>query len=235
MKSEFVMKKLIARILFIPITGFFVFLLFSGFTRSLNNIIYYLIEHNNLVYTKFDLLGKIFFWFAIGWITALFIFEIIAHFSANFRFKRLLTNLRYAPIAIFIFSILIVPVYDAGMIAYSKRQIRNYVFSDSKSVERPNFYPHIDYRGWCGNGFSARENLLYFETAAEGIDSENPYVRSRSLLMSAKVRDWINGGDERFDKFLADACRDSSQIVRGVAEKQLEDGESNCQKYLSGK
>ncbi len=122
--------------------------------------------------------------------------EITAYLSKNFTYKRLLTNLRYAPIAILVVSGIVVLTYDAGMIAYSKQQIRNYIFNDSQLIVKSDFRLHNNYRHWCGNGASAYENYLYFDVASEGINNENPYVRARSLLMTEEVRDWINGGDK---------------------------------------
>jgi len=229
------MEKLIARIFFIPITGFFVFLLFTQFGKSLNDIIYNLTEDNYLIFLRFDTRDKVVFGISTGWIIAHIIVEISAYFSKNFRFKRLLTNLRYAPIAIFIFSGFIVPIYDAGMIEYSKRQIRNYIYSASPTIEKPNFRLHNNYRHWCGNGASAQENYLYFNAASEGINNENPSIRARSLLMSADVQDWLNGGDKRFNVFLAKSCRDADRIVWSAAENYLNDRNLSCQKYLLSK
>ena len=226
-------EKLIGRMLFVPITGIFTFLLFSNFGQSLNNVIYNLTENWHYhIFLKFDTREKVVFWASAILITAHFIFEVAAYFSKNFRFKRLLTNLRYAPIAILSFSLLIIPIYDAGMIAYSKRQIRSYVFSDSQTIEKPDFRLFNNYRHWCGNGAISWENYLYFDTAAEGINDKNPYVRSRSLLMSSEVNNFFNGGDERFDNFLANSCRDSDQIVRDVAESYLNGWDSTCKEFL---
>lgn len=229
---------LIARLIFVPFASIFIFSLFTQVGKSLNDLFYALTENTDYhIFLKFDTREKVVFGFSVSWIILQIAFEFIAYFSKNFRlkFRRLLTNLRYAPIAVLIFSGFAVAVYDAAMIAYSKHQIRNYIFNSSQSVAEPDFPLFNNYRHWCGNGASAWENYLYFETAAEGINDENPYVRARSLLMSAEVQDWINGGDERFDNFLAKSCTDSNQIVKTTAEKYLNDWHSGCQKYLLSK
>lgn len=190
------MEKLIARILFVPLTGIFVFLLSTQFGNSLNDVIYNLTENYYLIFLKFDTREKVIFWVSVSWIITHIIFEITAYLSKNFTYKRLLTNLRYAPIAILVVSGIVVLTYDAGMIAYSKQQIRNYIFNDSQLIVKSDFRLHNNYRHWCGNGASAYENYLYFDVASEGINNENPYVRARSLLMTEEVRDWINGGDK---------------------------------------
>lgn len=223
---------LIARLLFVPVTGVFAFLLFTQLGNSLNSLIYNLTENYYLIFLRFDTREKVIFWISAGWIISHVCFEIIAYFSKNFRYKRLLTNLRYAPIAVFIISVIVVPIYDAGMISYSRQQIRNYLYDDSQVINEPQIRLQNDYRHWCGNGASARENYLYFDTASEGIDNTNPYVRARSLVMTREVQDWLNGGDKRFDNFLANSCLDSDAIVRDAAEELLNKSEWSCEKFL---
>jgi hypothetical protein len=185
-------QKLFLRILFVPVSGLFVLQLFSLFGRALNDIFYSLTTDSNYrVFLRYETRERIILWFSLFWIIALFALEIFAAFSSGFRFRRLLTNLRYAPSMVLIFSTAIVIFFDLGMIEFSKRQIRNYVYSDSGAIEKPDFRPHVDYRGWCGNGYTARESDLYFDVAAEGISAENPKVRARSFLMTLEVRDFL--------------------------------------------
>ena len=223
---------LIARLLFVPVTGVFTFLLFTQFGNSLNSIIYNLTEDYYLIFLRFDTREEVIFWVSAGWIISHICFEIIAYFSKNFGYKKLLTNLRYAPIAVFIIFVFVVPIYDVGMITYSRQQIRNYLYDDSQVITEPQIRLHNDYRHWCGNGVSARENYLYFDTASEGIDNTKPYVRARSLVMTREVQDWLNGGDKRFDNFLANSCLDPDAIVRDTAEELLNKSESRCENYL---
>jgi hypothetical protein len=228
-------KSFIARLLFVPVNGLFAFAFFAHLGKSLNDLIYNLTENNYLIFLRFDTRDTVIFWTAASWIAAHLIFETIQFLSSNFRYKKLLTNLRYAPVMILIISGFAVVSYDAGMIAYSRQQIRNYIYNDSQLVIEPDISLHNNYRSWCGNGFFAQENYLYFDTASEGINDENPFVRSRSLIMMSEVRDWINGGDKRFDDHLANSCRDPDALVRNTAEVLLNDSDSSCQRLLFGK
>lgn len=227
--------KLTLRILFIPVNGFFVLQLFSLFGRSLNSLVYNLTEDSKFhIFLRYDTRDFVILWFSVFWIVSLFILEICAAFLKNFKFRRLLTNLRYAPFFSLLFSTVIVIAFDLGMIEYSKHQIRNYVFSNSDSIEKSDFKPHVDYRGWCGNGYTARESDLYFDVASEGLTAENPKVRARALLMTLEVRDFLNGADfAKLDEVLKKICQDSDFEVRNLAEKYLE--KSGCEKYLSSK
>lgn len=224
--------KLIARLLFVPVSGLFAFLLFAHFGKSLIQLMYALTKDDYELFLRFDTREEIVFWISAGWIASYAALEVTAHFSAQFKYKRLLTNFRYAPVAILLISGFVTIIYDAGMISYSKGQIRNYVFSGSQSIAEPDFLLYNNYRGWCGNGFSAWENYLYFDTASEGLKDADPYVRARSLLMAREVQDWLNGGDERFDNFLANACSDSDNVVKDAAENLLNKSQSSCRKYL---
>lgn len=225
--------KLSLRILFIPVTGLFVLQIFSLFGRSLNNLVYNLTEDSKFhIFLRYDTRDFVILWFCVFWIVSLFILEFCAAFLKNFKFRRLLTNLRFAPIFILIFSTLIVIAFDLGMIEYSKHQIRNYVYSESDLIEKPDFRPHVDYRGWCGNGYSARESDLYFDVASEGLTAENPKIKARAFLMTLEVRDFFNGGDfAKLDEVLRKTCNDTDFEVRNLAEIYLE--KSGCEKYLS--
>lgn len=229
-------EKLALRILFIPVSGFFSLQLFALFGNSLNALIYNLTEKTgDPLYLSFETREKVILWFSLFWIGSLFFLELSTAFRKNFKFRWLLTNLRYAPVVILFFSTAVVMIFDLGMIEYSKWQIRNYLFSDSQIIEKPEISLHNNYRHWCGNGFSARENYLYFETASAGFNDENPFVRSRSLLMAARVQDWLNGGDRRFANFLVKSCQDSDETVRATVERYLNAENSGCQKLLSKK
>lgn len=225
-------EKTIAYLLLVPLTGFCAYLLFDQISASLNNIVYSLVEDDAPGFLKFETRRKVVFGITTMWIVAQIIFEIAAYFSIDLKYKRLITNLRYAPIAILFISWFSIPIFDNVIIFYSKYQIRNYIFYNSQFIVEPDIRLYSDYRHWCGNGVSAHENYLYFNTASEGINNPNPYARARSLLMMSKVRDSINGGDKRFDLHLANSCRDSDAIVRKTAEKLLNKRESGCEEYL---
>lgn len=227
------LKNLFLRILFIPVVGLLVLRLFSVFAEALNNLFYIFTKDSDFqVFLRHDALELFVSWFSIFWLAALFLFEIGAAFGKDFKFRRLLTNLRFAPFFILLFAGLIVIAYDLGMIEHSKWKIRNYVYSSSDSIEKPDFKPHVDYRGWCGNGYTARESDLYFDAAAEGLTNENPKVRARAFLMTLEVRDFLNGGDRsKMDEVFRKTCRDADFGVRILAENYLES--AGCEKYLS--
>lgn len=230
------MEKLILRLLFVPVTLFFVFQLFAQFGKSLNDLIYNLTEDSYEIFLRFDTRDKVVFWISLSWIIMHIFFEIYAYYSKNFRFKRTLTNLRYAPIAVFFISLFVVPIYDLGMIAYSRHQIRNYIFSDSQTTEKPDLRLHNDYRHWCGNGAMGRYKDLYFDTAIEGIDSEDPKVRVRSMLLADDVLDWLNEREsEKLDKILIKSCKDPDTEVKRISEDFLHWRESDCATFLLSK
>lgn len=220
------------RLLLIPVSAMFALILFTQIGDFLNSILYDLTEDSYQIYLKYNTRETLTQWIFIFWLAVYLILETALFFQNNFRFNRLLTHFRYAPFAIIFFSCVIVFVFDLAMIEYSKWEIRNYVFSKSETVVEPDFRLHNNYRHWCGNGAVAQENYLYFETASEGGNDENPYVRSRSLLMSADVQNLFNGGDERFNRLLAKSCSDSSSVVRDAAEQYLIKSDRNCQQYL---
>jgi sterol desaturase/sphingolipid hydroxylase (fatty acid hydroxylase superfamily) len=160
-------EKIIARLLFVPITGVFAFLLFTQFGKSLNGLIYNLTEDNYLIFLRYDTRDTVIFGVTVSWIITHIIFEIVAYLYKDFKCKRFLALLRYSPIAILIISVLAVQAYDAGMINYSKQQIRNYIYDDAQLIIEPDIRLHNNYRHWSGNGASATENYLYFETVSE--------------------------------------------------------------------
>jgi hypothetical protein len=224
--------RFLLRLSLVPVSAMFALILFTQVGDFLNNILYDLTEDSYHFYLKYDLRASVIQWIFIAWLAVYLILETASFFQKNMRFNRLLTHFRYAPFAIIFFSCVNVFVFDLAMIEYSKWEIRNYVFSKSETIVEPDFRLHNNYRHWCGNGAVAQENYLYFETAAEGSNDENPYIRSRSLLMAADVQNFLNGGDERFRRLLAKSCSDSSLIVRDVAEQYVVKSGRTCQQYL---
>ncbi|MEZ5428508.1 MAG: hypothetical protein R2747_19715 [Pyrinomonadaceae bacterium] len=227
-------EKLIARLLFVPVNGLFTVLLFPPLGNSINNVLYRLTGSNFQFFLRVDTRKTVVFWLIIGWISAHLAFELGNFLFRNFKFQRTLKHLRYSSMAIFILSASMVPAFDQAMIAYSKMQIRNYVFSNSGSVEKPDQILYNDYRHWCGNGAIAREEDLYLGTALEGVDSQKPEIRARSLLMAFMVRDWINGSKPKImQQALAKTCQDADLMVRDLAENYLNSRSSNCRELLS--
>ena len=127
-------------------------------------------------------------WWLISWI----VLELITKENTS---SRLLTHFRYGPVAIFIFFVVTVIAYDQVTILQSKRTIRQYVYGSASPEVSPSLELHTNYRGWCGNGYSASIYALYGDVAAEGFESSDPAVRARSLRASIEVYDWWNGAN----------------------------------------
>lgn len=227
--------KLFLRIAFIPVTAFFLARILYTIEFNLFTLVGFYIGYESAIYETLEFFQFVFPTIFVFWIIAQLLFELLANWRKDFASSRVIKNLRYAPIAALIFSMFVVILFDIGMIEYSKWRINNYVYNSADAIEKPDFYLHVDDRGWCGNGHSARENSLYFKTAGTGINDKNPHIRARALLMTNDVKDWLNGSDERFDMFLANACRDSDEIMKNTAENLLKDRSSNCQIYLLSK
>ena len=153
-----------------------------------------------------------------AWLIGLVSLEIVWLWRKRKPFPRLLSHLRYGPVAVLIFSIAITLSFDAVMIEHSKYVIRSYVHGRSNPESIVDLKLHNDYRGWCGNGYTAREYYLYAETAAEGFSSPDPAVRARSLQASVAVYDWLNGVDDGpFYPIMDKAVRDDDPLVRAIA------------------
>jgi hypothetical protein len=228
------MKKLIARLLFIPLTAIFLYHALSIVERFLTNQIYFCDRTLQGLPFQWHPVSFILFAFFVFWIAAHSVLEIAAYFKKDFNFSYWLRHLRYAPVAVLIFSRFIVIFFDAGMIQYSKWRVGNYVYGNSEIVAKPDFEPHNDYRGWCGNGYQTRASELYFEIAAGGLKDKNSRIRTRALLMTAEVADTIfNGTDtKRFNEILKKSCLDSDSAVRAAAQSVLSDRKTDCREFL---
>src|ERR1041385_5628686 len=66
---------------------------------------------------------------------------------------KLLTHLRYGPIAILIFSVATIVASDFLLIQYSRWQIVRWVHSDAPATEEISLRLYNNFHGWCGNGF----------------------------------------------------------------------------------
>lgn len=133
---------------------------------------------------------------------------------------KLLTHLRYGPIAILVFSVAIMIATDLFLIQYSRWQLVSWIHSDAPVTEGPRFRLHNNDRGWCGNGRSANEYYLYGDTAGAYIDDSDPAVRARALQASMYVYDWLNQpGDGPSITALRKAATDSDPTVRSIAAK----------------
>lgn len=132
--------------------------------------------------------------------------------------QKLLTHLRYGPIAILAFSVVTIIAFDFLEIQYSKWQLVSWIHSDAPVTETPSFTLHNNDRGWCGNGRSATEYDLYGATAAAYIDDPDPAIRARALQASMYVYDWLNNPyDGPSITALRKASMDSDPTVRDIA------------------
>ena len=152
-------------------------------------------------------------WWLISWI----VLELITNENSA---PRLLAHFRYAPVATFIFFVVTVIAYDQVMILHSKWMIRQYVYGSASPEVSPSLALHTNYRGWCGNGYSASIYALYADVAAEGFESSDPVVRARSLRASIEVRDWINGVNVGpFPHLIERAYNDPDPMIRRIADE----------------
>ena len=131
---------------------------------------------------------------------------------------KLLTHLRYGPIAILVLSSTAILATDFLLIQYSRWQLVRYIHSDASVTERPSFRLHNNDRGWCGNGFAANEYYLYGDTPAAYIDDADPATRARALQASMYVYDWLNiPHDGPSIDALKKATEDPDPMVRDIA------------------
>jgi hypothetical protein len=133
---------------------------------------------------------------------------------------KLLTHLRYGPIAVLILSIATILATDLFLIQYSRFQLVRWIHSDAATTEMPRFYLHNNDRGRCGNGRSATRYFLYGDTPAAYIDDPDPATRARALQASMYVYDWVNGpNDGPSITALQKAAADPDPRVRDIAAK----------------
>jgi hypothetical protein len=149
-----------------------------------------------------------------SWFAAWVLLELLCVWRKRNLCPRLLTHLRFAPIATCLFFLITLIAYDQAMILHSKWKIRQYVYGSASPATRLSLELHNDYRGFCGNGASVHFYALYGETAAEGFESEDPAVRARSLRVSIRVFD--NQTEGPFPGLLERASQDSDPQVRQV-------------------
>lgn len=167
-----------------------------------------------------DLAFKVKLTTAALWITTWALLELRNARRLGGLTPKLLTHLRYGPIAIFIFSIATIVASDLLLIQYSRWQLVSWIHSDAPVTESPSLKLHNNYRGWCGNGMSANEYDLYGDTAAAYIDDPDPATRARALRASMYVYDWINQpNDGPSIAALKKATNDPDPMVRDIAAK----------------
>lgn len=157
------------------------------------------------------------------WFVALVSFEIAQVAYKRPRSPKILTHLRFGSITVAISSIVIILCFNSAMIEYSKYEIRSYVYGSASPQQEVDLKLFTDYKGWCGNGYSAREYELYADTAAGGYSSPDADVRARSLRASLEVFDWLNGvSDGPFPELIKEAQYDEDPVVQGIVNEFLE-------------
>ncbi|HEX8146853.1 MAG TPA: hypothetical protein VF591_06715 [Pyrinomonadaceae bacterium] len=156
------------------------------------------------------------------WVAAWVSLETSARRRSTPQRPRLLSHLRYGPVAVLLLSVFAVVATDEVLIRYSRRQIVRYIRGDAPPRERPSFELHNDDRGWCGNGMAAREYALYGATPAAHYDDPDPAVRARAVRASAYVYDWLNNpGRGPSVEVLTKAKNDPDPLVREVAAEHF--------------
>ncbi len=232
------MKSLTGKILLTFGSSFIAFLVLGNFEHSLSNLILRYFENDYQTFRQYQFVFYLFPILSLLWLLSHLTIEILNHRKPDYRFDIFLKHFRNAPLAVLVSSILITFAFDFGMIEYSKWKIKNYVFDETKNLEIPHLALHNDYRGWCGNGYFANTSYLYYDTASEQLNNENPNIRARALLVTNEVADIFNGTDrQRFKIVLTAACKDSSETVRETAESVLTNSflnseKQNCQNFI---
>jgi hypothetical protein len=153
---------------------------------------------------------------AIGWTIGWAIFEIVWVIRKQSSTPRLLTHLRWGPVAVLLIFIGVVVSYDNIRIYQSKQAIKNYIYygSDSDS-EFDDLRLHTEYRGWCGNGTVEAYYETYIDTALEGFESESPAVRLRALRFAHSLS--FGSFDDRYRRLIDRAFFDSDLTVARLA------------------
>jgi hypothetical protein len=165
-----------------------------------------------------DLAFKVRFITAMLWMATWAFLEFRSFRRVGQPAPRLLTHLRYGPIAISILSVATIFASDFLLIQYSRWQLVRWIHSDVAVTEKPSVRLYSDYRGWCGNGMASYEYDLYGDTPAAYIDDSDPAVRARALQASMYVYDWLNNpNDGPSIAALKKASSDPDPMVRQIA------------------
>jgi hypothetical protein len=154
------------------------------------------------------------------WVMTWAYLEFLASRRGEHQKSRLLTHLRYGPIAILLFSLVVTLFTDLLLIQYSRWQIVRYIHSDAPPEIQPTFKLHNYYRYSCENGSAAVEYALYGETPAKEFDNPDPATRARALQASVYVYDWVNNRqDGPSIEVLKKALDDPDPLVRSIAKE----------------
>ena len=167
-----------------------------------------------------DLAFKVRIVTAVLWMATWAFLELRSANRVGLPTPKLLTHLRYGPIAILVLSVVTILASDQFLIQYSRWQLVRWIHSDVPVTEKLPLNLYNNYRGWCGNGWSANEYYLYGDTPAPYIDDPDPATRARALQASMYVYDWVNEpNDGPSIAALKKATTDSDPTVRDIAAK----------------
>jgi len=156
------------------------------------------------------------YYVAIGWTMVWLMVEVVFILRRQSTPSRLLTHLRWGPIAVMLIAISTVVTFDQVKTYRSKHQISQYVYYGLPGEEIAGKLDlYSNYRGWCGNGMFYAIYDTYIDTAAEGFDSSDPAVRLRSLKVSHEISTLDH--DQRFDRLLNRAVEDDDPVVQALA------------------
>jgi hypothetical protein len=203
-------------------------LILTAYMPNLGHLLYRLSSYDDCAsaycaeqWLWYDLLGfKIRMVTSVIWMAVWAFLEIRTDRRSGLPVPRLLTHLRYGPVAIMALSIAMILAFDSMLIQYSRWQIVRYVHSDAPVSEWPTLRLHNNDRGFCGNGMAANEYALYGDTAAASFDDPNPATRARALQASMYVYDWINHpNDGPAIVVLNKAVSDPDPMVRDIAAR----------------
>jgi hypothetical protein len=208
--------------------GFFEFLSKLSFALFRFPRIFYIDCEGNDYPTDYSL--EKFCWFA-SWLLAYAICEFAMRYKSDFCRANFLNHLRYGPLVAFAVFMLLAPVAEWEAIEKSKWKIRDYIENGSTSTGEP--YQRLYVKGLSGyqNEFDSPEYKSYAETAAEGLQSDNPMVRVRALKMSSRLYDW-NWLPYRspFIEALKEGRNDEDIIFREEANEYIKQIYDECAK-----
>jgi hypothetical protein len=156
-------------------------------------------------------------WCFSAWLGAWLAHEILSHFRVVSSRAQLLTHLRYGPVAVLILFLALLSPLERIMVEYSRWEINRYIYSDASPERPPSFDLYYDQRAG-GLRYPSPNHQLYGETAAAGMQSDDPNVRARAFQASVRVFAWDNLHDGPFAEVLRKARIDPDPMVRRLAK-----------------
>lgn len=169
-----------------------------------------------------------FCWFA-SWLLAYLICEFAGRYKKDTSRPRMLNHLRYGPLVAFAVFLLLAPVAEWEAIEKSKWQIRDYLENGPTSDYAKNGRLYIKEPQGGESIWSTPEYQIYAETAAEGLQSDNPMTRVRALELSRQFYNW----DERpyrspFIEALQKGRNDRDIIYRETVKEYIRQIYADC-------